>query len=52
MRHQTGENREFSFSPAHLRAVTVFKVTARSFTGKRRAPPPGAPGQGGPGFPG
>jgi nitroimidazol reductase NimA-like FMN-containing flavoprotein (pyridoxamine 5'-phosphate oxidase superfamily) len=44
MRHQTGEDRDFAFAPAQLRAVTVFKVTAHSFTGKRRAPPPGAAG--------
>ncbi|MDR0452634.1 MAG: pyridoxamine 5'-phosphate oxidase family protein [Treponema sp.] len=42
MRHQTGEDRAFAFSPAQLSAVTVFKVTALSFTGKRRAPPPDA----------
>ncbi|MDR2051979.1 MAG: pyridoxamine 5'-phosphate oxidase family protein [Treponema sp.] len=46
MKHQTGGDRDFSFAPAHLRAVTVFKVTAHSFTGKRRAPPPGASGHG------
>jgi nitroimidazol reductase NimA-like FMN-containing flavoprotein (pyridoxamine 5'-phosphate oxidase superfamily) len=43
MKHQTGEDREFGFAPEHLRAVTVFKVKALSFTGKRRAPPPGRP---------
>jgi nitroimidazol reductase NimA-like FMN-containing flavoprotein (pyridoxamine 5'-phosphate oxidase superfamily) len=40
MKHQTGEDGDFAFAPAQLRAVTVFKVTSRSFTGKRRAPPP------------
>ncbi|MDR1410700.1 MAG: pyridoxamine 5'-phosphate oxidase family protein [Spirochaetaceae bacterium] len=41
MKHQTGEGRDFEFAPAQLRAVTVFKVTALSLTGKRRTPPPG-----------
>jgi nitroimidazol reductase NimA-like FMN-containing flavoprotein (pyridoxamine 5'-phosphate oxidase superfamily) len=36
MRHQTGEDREFSFAAPHLAAVTVFKVVSASFTGKRR----------------
>jgi nitroimidazol reductase NimA-like FMN-containing flavoprotein (pyridoxamine 5'-phosphate oxidase superfamily) len=44
MKHQTGEDRDFDFAPSHLCAVTVFKVTAHSFTGKRRAPPPGTMG--------
>jgi nitroimidazol reductase NimA-like FMN-containing flavoprotein (pyridoxamine 5'-phosphate oxidase superfamily) len=41
MRHQTGEDRDFDFAPAHLRAVTVFKVVLSSFTGKRRSLPAG-----------
>jgi nitroimidazol reductase NimA-like FMN-containing flavoprotein (pyridoxamine 5'-phosphate oxidase superfamily) len=39
MRHQTGEDRDFRFAPPHIKAVTVFKVKTRSFTGKRRALP-------------
>jgi nitroimidazol reductase NimA-like FMN-containing flavoprotein (pyridoxamine 5'-phosphate oxidase superfamily) len=39
MKHQTGQDRDFVFDEPHLRAVAVYQVKARSFTGKRRPLP-------------
>ncbi|GHV77711.1 5-nitroimidazole antibiotic resistance protein [Spirochaetia bacterium] len=39
MKHQTGEDKEFTFSDEQLRAVNVFRVRVSSFTGKRRPHP-------------
>ncbi|MDR2630368.1 MAG: pyridoxamine 5'-phosphate oxidase family protein [Spirochaetaceae bacterium] len=36
MKHQTGQDRDFVFDGPRLRATAVYRVTARSFTGKRR----------------
>lgn len=36
MRHQTGTDDTFQFNENHLNAVAVYKVTATSFTGKKR----------------
>lgn len=36
MRRQTGEDRDFAYGEAALEAVTVFRLRADSFTGKRR----------------
>jgi len=37
MKHQTGKDAVYEFGDNHLRAVTVFKVSVTSFTGKRKA---------------
>jgi nitroimidazol reductase NimA-like FMN-containing flavoprotein (pyridoxamine 5'-phosphate oxidase superfamily) len=37
MRHQTGENRDFTYGEAQLRAVAVYRLKAETFTGKQRA---------------
>ncbi|MDR2069780.1 MAG: pyridoxamine 5'-phosphate oxidase family protein [Spirochaetaceae bacterium] len=39
MRHQTGQDRDFVFDEPRLRETAVYRVKARSFTGKRRPPP-------------
>jgi nitroimidazol reductase NimA-like FMN-containing flavoprotein (pyridoxamine 5'-phosphate oxidase superfamily) len=39
MKHQTGEDKEFTFSDEQLRAVNVFRIRVSSFTGKRRMRP-------------
>lgn len=39
MRHQTGEIREFSYSDGMITATAVYKVTASSFSAKRRELP-------------
>jgi nitroimidazol reductase NimA-like FMN-containing flavoprotein (pyridoxamine 5'-phosphate oxidase superfamily) len=36
MKHQTGEDREFSFDEQHVRAVNVYRIRVSSFSGKRR----------------
>jgi nitroimidazol reductase NimA-like FMN-containing flavoprotein (pyridoxamine 5'-phosphate oxidase superfamily) len=36
MKHQTGEDREFEYSEAELRAVAIYQLRAETFTGKRR----------------
>jgi nitroimidazol reductase NimA-like FMN-containing flavoprotein (pyridoxamine 5'-phosphate oxidase superfamily) len=36
MKHQTGEDREFVFDDAHLKATMVCRVRVEEFTGKRR----------------
>jgi nitroimidazol reductase NimA-like FMN-containing flavoprotein (pyridoxamine 5'-phosphate oxidase superfamily) len=38
MAHQSGKG-DFTFPADQLRAVAVYKIKARSFTGKRRPPP-------------
>jgi nitroimidazol reductase NimA-like FMN-containing flavoprotein (pyridoxamine 5'-phosphate oxidase superfamily) len=40
MRHQTGKDIQWQFDKQHLDAVCVYKLTADSFTGKRRELPP------------
>lgn len=37
MKHQTGEDRDFTYNEAQLRAVAVYKLRAETFTGKRRS---------------
>jgi nitroimidazol reductase NimA-like FMN-containing flavoprotein (pyridoxamine 5'-phosphate oxidase superfamily) len=37
MKHQTGEDRDFTYSEAQLQAVAVYRLKAETFTGKRRA---------------
>ncbi|GHV79084.1 pyridoxamine 5'-phosphate oxidase [Spirochaetia bacterium] len=39
MKHQTGEEKEYTFTEAQLRAVNVFRVRVSSFTGKRHSLP-------------
>jgi nitroimidazol reductase NimA-like FMN-containing flavoprotein (pyridoxamine 5'-phosphate oxidase superfamily) len=39
MRHQTGNAVPWQFDKQHLDAVCVYKLTADSFTGKRREMP-------------
>ena len=39
MRHQTGKDTPWEFDRQHLDAVCVYKLTAGSFTGKRRELP-------------
>ncbi|WP_010262303.1 pyridoxamine 5'-phosphate oxidase family protein [Treponema primitia] len=39
MKHQAGEDREFSYTEAQLRAVNVYRIRVNSFTGKRRPRP-------------
>jgi nitroimidazol reductase NimA-like FMN-containing flavoprotein (pyridoxamine 5'-phosphate oxidase superfamily) len=39
MRHQTGEDRDFSYEDAQLDRVAVYRLRAESFTGKHRAAP-------------
>jgi nitroimidazol reductase NimA-like FMN-containing flavoprotein (pyridoxamine 5'-phosphate oxidase superfamily) len=39
MRHQTGEDREYGYSPEQLRNTLVFRVRVSSFTAKRHAKP-------------
>jgi nitroimidazol reductase NimA-like FMN-containing flavoprotein (pyridoxamine 5'-phosphate oxidase superfamily) len=39
MKHQTGEDRDFSYQEAQLDRVAVYRLRVESFTGKRRAPP-------------
>jgi nitroimidazol reductase NimA-like FMN-containing flavoprotein (pyridoxamine 5'-phosphate oxidase superfamily) len=37
MRHQTGEDRDFAYRDAELRAVAVYALKAEAFTGKKRS---------------
>jgi nitroimidazol reductase NimA-like FMN-containing flavoprotein (pyridoxamine 5'-phosphate oxidase superfamily) len=39
MKHQTGQDQDFVFEEPRLRAVAVYQVKARSFTGKHRTLP-------------
>ncbi|MDR2079678.1 MAG: pyridoxamine 5'-phosphate oxidase family protein [Treponema sp.] len=39
MKHQTGEDREYTYPEEQLRGVDVFRIRVNSFTGKRRASP-------------
>ncbi|MDR0386546.1 MAG: pyridoxamine 5'-phosphate oxidase family protein [Treponema sp.] len=39
MKHQTGEDRNFEYGEAGLRAVAVYRLRAEAFTGKRRELP-------------
>lgn len=40
MKHQTGEDREYTYPEGQLRGVAVFRIRVSSFTGKRRASHP------------
>ncbi|MDR0761030.1 MAG: pyridoxamine 5'-phosphate oxidase family protein, partial [Treponema sp.] len=37
MKHQTGEDREFAYGEAELRAVAVYRLRVETVTGKRRS---------------
>ncbi|MDR2070997.1 MAG: pyridoxamine 5'-phosphate oxidase family protein [Treponema sp.] len=37
MKHQTGEDRDFTYPEAGLQATAVYRLTAETFTGKRRS---------------
>jgi nitroimidazol reductase NimA-like FMN-containing flavoprotein (pyridoxamine 5'-phosphate oxidase superfamily) len=37
MKHQTGEDREYTYPEGQLRGVNVFRIRVSSFTGKRHA---------------
>jgi nitroimidazol reductase NimA-like FMN-containing flavoprotein (pyridoxamine 5'-phosphate oxidase superfamily) len=39
MKHQTGEDREYTYPPEQLRAVNIFRIRVSSFTGKKRPRP-------------
>ncbi|GHV01399.1 pyridoxamine 5'-phosphate oxidase [Spirochaetia bacterium] len=36
MRHQTGQDRDFEFTPEQIRGTAVYTLKVNSFTGKRR----------------